>query len=158
MVQGDSADSMLTWVLGQRGQEAIKDPDLAKQVTLAVLRQAIPNPKVCPHSLCNLCGRSAGWQVFCGLCWVIGVLPAALGALPVLTYRHVCRGVQGCKKAASAVINCWTTSCSIYQLEADHMYSSLSTHLAVILTAGGIIIAHARGSHATMACNCCYST
>ena len=50
-MQGDSADSMLTWVLGQRGQEAMKDPDLAKQVTLAVLRQTIPNPKVLPFDL-----------------------------------------------------------------------------------------------------------
>jgi len=46
IVQGDSADSMLQWVLSQRGPESIKDPDLAKQVTLAVLRHAIPSPKV----------------------------------------------------------------------------------------------------------------
>ena len=46
VVQGDSADSMLSWVVEQQGQEAMKDPNLAKQVTLAVLRQAIPNPKV----------------------------------------------------------------------------------------------------------------
>jgi len=37
---------MLQWVLSQRGPESIKDPDLAKQVTLAVLRHAIPSPKV----------------------------------------------------------------------------------------------------------------
>ena len=45
-MQGDSADSMLQWVLSQRGPEGLKDPDLAKQVALAVLRQAMPNPKV----------------------------------------------------------------------------------------------------------------
>ena len=57
MVQGDSADSMLSWVVEQQGQDAMKDPDLAKQVTLAVLRHAIPNPKVIPppyaSSLCT---------------------------------------------------------------------------------------------------------
>lgn len=46
VVQGDTADSMLSWVVEQHGQDAMKDPNLAKQVTLAVLRQAIPNPKV----------------------------------------------------------------------------------------------------------------
>ena len=46
VVQGDSADSMLSWVVEQQGQDAMKDPNLAKQVTLAVLRHAIPNPKV----------------------------------------------------------------------------------------------------------------
>lgn len=46
VVQGDSADSMLSWVVEQHGQDAMKDPDLAKQVTLAVLRSTIPNPKV----------------------------------------------------------------------------------------------------------------
>lgn len=52
MLQGDSADSMLSWVVEQQGPDAMKDPNLAKQVTLAVLRQAIPNPKVpCPPGL-----------------------------------------------------------------------------------------------------------
>lgn len=46
--QGDSPDSMLQWVLSQSGQKVIKDPDLVKQVALAVLRQAIPHPKVNP--------------------------------------------------------------------------------------------------------------
>ncbi|DBA73185.1 TPA: hypothetical protein ACH3X1_011264 [Trebouxia sp. C0004] len=46
ITKGDSVDSMLQWVLSQRGPESIKDPDLAKQVTLAVLRHAIPSPKV----------------------------------------------------------------------------------------------------------------
>lgn len=53
IVQGDSADSMLQWVLSQR--ESIKDPDLAKQVTLAVLRHAIPSPKVhLPTATCSV--------------------------------------------------------------------------------------------------------
>ena len=52
-MQGDTADSMLSWVMEQQGQDAMKDPNLAKQVTLAVLRQAIPNPKVkTPGPLC----------------------------------------------------------------------------------------------------------
>ncbi|KAL3135011.1 hypothetical protein ABBQ32_007959 [Trebouxia sp. C0010 RCD-2024] len=46
IAKGDSADSMLSWVVEQHGQDAMKDPDLAKQVTLAVLRSTIPNPKV----------------------------------------------------------------------------------------------------------------
>ena len=55
IVQGDSADSMLQWVLSQRGPESIKDPDLAKQVTLAVLRHAIPSPKVhLPTATCSV--------------------------------------------------------------------------------------------------------
>ncbi|KAL0043356.1 hypothetical protein WJX79_002542 [Trebouxia sp. C0005] len=45
ITKGDTVDSMLQWVLSQRGLESIKDPDLAKQVTLAVLRHAIPSPK-----------------------------------------------------------------------------------------------------------------
>lgn len=49
--QGDSPDSMLQWVLSQSGQKVIKDPDLVKQVALAVLRQAIPHPKVSPCPL-----------------------------------------------------------------------------------------------------------
>ncbi|KAL3146721.1 hypothetical protein ABBQ38_014708 [Trebouxia sp. C0009 RCD-2024] len=63
IAKGDSADSMLSWVVEQHGQEAMKDPDLAKQVTLAVLRSTIPNPKevnteerVAPLSPTKSCG------------------------------------------------------------------------------------------------------
>lgn len=45
-MQGDSADDLLKWVTKEVGPDALKDPDVAKQVTLAVLRHAIPNPKV----------------------------------------------------------------------------------------------------------------
>ena len=55
VVQGDSADSMLSWVMEQQGQDAVMDPNLAKQVTLAVLRHAIPNPKVDPPPPPPLC-------------------------------------------------------------------------------------------------------
>lgn len=61
IVQGDTVDSMLQWVLSQRGLESIKDPDLAKQVTLAVLRHAIPSPKV--HLPTASCSISAAWVV-----------------------------------------------------------------------------------------------
>ena len=40
------ADAVLQWVVREVGPDALKDPDTAKQLTLAVLRHAIPNPKV----------------------------------------------------------------------------------------------------------------
>lgn len=81
---------MLSWVVEQHGQEAMKDPDLAKQVTLAVLRSTIPNPKVplvpahaasvvavgdmsCgPTTLCH--GNLTSRQIFCHVAWELHVL------------------------------------------------------------------------------------
>ena len=46
MLQGSSSDAIVDWVKQEVGPDALKDPDTAKQLTLAVLRHAIPNPKV----------------------------------------------------------------------------------------------------------------
>ena len=74
--QGDSPDSMLQWVLSQSGQKVIKDPDLVKQVALAVLRQAIPHPKVSPCSPSSLPPCHA---IYCsGVGCIKYVLPALL--------------------------------------------------------------------------------
>ncbi len=95
-MQGDSADSMLQWVLSQRGQEASKDPNLAKEVTLAVLRHVIPNPKVRPlacFTLAQICGqleatRKATLQNATLLAWLLWRLTFC--AFPTICLDSVC--------------------------------------------------------------------